>query len=243
MGHQNSTMAARFILVSSALALCAVVALFALAADQYEDISTSELASKDAVVALKAMLAKQAAMDKQEQALFATLSSKQKAAVHKAAAAKKAKPLSKDDQIAKLKAQLAAAEAKEKKVEQHKTAKAKHLSGIAKIEHDESVMTTGKEFEKFHGTKAKRWAHTHTRRAHTRTAHTHARTHTHKHTAQDARDMPDRAYMRMCRPRGTRFLCYTVMMGLFPQVPLSAKELTENCAGFPSSINMSLWPK
>ena len=46
----------RFILVSSALALCAVVALFALAADQYEDISTSELASKDAVVALKAML-------------------------------------------------------------------------------------------------------------------------------------------------------------------------------------------
>ena len=55
-------------------------------------------------------------MDKQEQALFATLSSKQKAAVHKAAAAKKAKPLSKDDQIAKLKAQLAAAEAKEKKV-------------------------------------------------------------------------------------------------------------------------------
>ena len=109
-------MAARFFLVSSALALCAVVALFALAADQYEDISTSELASKDAVVALKAMLAKQAAMDKQEQALFATLSSKQKAAVHKAAAAKKAKPLSKDDQIAKLKAQLAAAEAKEKKV-------------------------------------------------------------------------------------------------------------------------------
>jgi len=155
MGHENSTMQ-RFILVSSALALCAVVALFALAADQYEDISTSELASKDAVVALKAMLAKQAAMDKQEQALFATLSSKQKAAVHKAAAAKKAKPLSKDDQIAKLKAQLAAAEAKEKKVEQHKTAKAKHLSGIAKIEHDESVMTTGKEFEKFHGTKAKK---------------------------------------------------------------------------------------
>merc|ERR1712216_671422 len=133
MGHQNSTMAARFILVSSALALCAVVALFALAADQYEDISTSELASKDAVVALKAMLAKQAAMDKQEQALFATLSSKQKAAVHKAAAAKKAK---------------------EKKVEQHKTAKAKHLSWVAKIEHNESVMTTGKEFEKFHGTKA-----------------------------------------------------------------------------------------
>merc|ERR1712216_542453 len=130
MGHQNSTMGQRFILVSSALALCAVVALFALAADQYEDISTSELASKDAVVALKAMLAKQAAMDKQEQALFATLSSKQKAAVHKAA--------------------------KEKKVEQHKTAKAKHLSGIAKIEHDESVMTTGKEFEKFHGTKAKK---------------------------------------------------------------------------------------
>jgi hypothetical protein len=81
----------RFLLVSSALAMCAVVALFALAADQYSAInSTDELASKDAVSALKSMLQRQAAMDKQEASLFATLTTK-KAAVHHAAAVKKAK--------------------------------------------------------------------------------------------------------------------------------------------------------
>ena len=77
--------------MSTALAMCSVVALFALAADQYSQISsTDELASKDAVNQLKSMLQKQAAMDKEEAGLFATLTTKQKAAVHKAAAAKKA---------------------------------------------------------------------------------------------------------------------------------------------------------
>ena len=85
----------RFLLVSTALALCAVVALFALAADQYGKInSTDELASKSAVDALKSMLQKQAAMDQQEASLFAQLTHK-KAAVHHAAAAKKAKHSSK----------------------------------------------------------------------------------------------------------------------------------------------------
>jgi len=71
--------------------MCLVVALFALAADQYSQISsTDELASKDAVNQLKSMLQKQAAMDKEEAGLFATLTTKRKAAVHTAAAAKKA---------------------------------------------------------------------------------------------------------------------------------------------------------
>jgi len=30
-----------------------------------------------------------------------------------------------------------------------------HLSGLAKIKHDDSVLTTGKEFQKLHGAKAK----------------------------------------------------------------------------------------
>ena len=82
-----------FLLVSTALAMCAVVALFALAADQYRDInSADELESQNTVSALKAMLAKQAAMDKQEAGLFAALTTK-KAAVHKAAAKKAKKPV------------------------------------------------------------------------------------------------------------------------------------------------------
>ena len=83
---------ARFLLVSSALGVCAVVALFALAADQYAQITAGdELASASAVSSLKAMLQKQAAMDAQEASLFAQLTTKKKAAVHKEAAAKKAK--------------------------------------------------------------------------------------------------------------------------------------------------------
>jgi len=159
----------RFLLVSTALALCAVVALFALAADQYGKInSTDELASKSAVNALKSMLQKQAAMDQQEASLFAQLTHK-KAAVHHAAAAKKAKHSSKakaaskdnSSEVAKLKAELAAAEAKNKKdaKKEHTEKKAKkekkHLTGLAKIQHDESYMTTGKDFEKLHGGKAK----------------------------------------------------------------------------------------
>ena len=83
---------ARFILVSSALGMCAVVALFALAADQYSQITaTDELASAGAVSALKSMLQKQAAMDAKEASLFAQLTTKKKVAVHKEAAAKQAK--------------------------------------------------------------------------------------------------------------------------------------------------------
>jgi len=156
---------ARFLLVSTALAMCAVVALFALAADQYRDInSADELESQSTVSALKAMLAKQAAMDKQEAGLFAALTTK-KAAVHKAAAKKAKKPVSKDDEIAKLKAQLAAAESKAKRDKaakaekpEHKAHEEKHehLTGLAKIKHDESYLTTGKEFAKYHGKKAKK---------------------------------------------------------------------------------------
>jgi hypothetical protein len=39
------------------------------------------------------------------------------------------------------------------------TAKAvpkKHLTGLAKLKHDESYMTTGKDFLKLHGSKAKK---------------------------------------------------------------------------------------
>ena len=32
----------------------------------------------------------------------------------------------------------------------------KHLTGLAKLKHEESVMTTGKDFEQLHGTKAKK---------------------------------------------------------------------------------------
>jgi hypothetical protein len=153
-------MGPRFLLVSSALGVCAVVALFALAADQYSQINTAdELASGGAVKALQAMLQKQAAMDAQEANLFAQLTTKKKAAVHKEAAAKKTKhsiktarcarrrllcappfvapggacdavgalgaelrgrgsvntSKGKSDEVAKLKAELAAAEAKDKK--------------------------------------------------------------------------------------------------------------------------------
>ena len=112
----------RFLLVGSALGLCAVVALFALAADQYSAITAGdELVSKDTVSALKAMLQKQASMDKEEAGLFAALTTKKKAVVHhqaavKRAAVKKVNHVSqKDDEVAKLKAELAAAEAKDKK--------------------------------------------------------------------------------------------------------------------------------
>lgn len=37
-----------------------------------------------------------------------------------------------------------------------KAAPKKHLTGLAKLKHEESVMTTGKDFEQLHGTKAKR---------------------------------------------------------------------------------------
>ena len=97
--------------------MCAVVALFALAADQFSAITADdELVSKDTVSALKAMLQKQASMDKEEAGLFAQLTTKKKAVVHHQAAIKKAKHVSKkDDEVAKLKAELAAAEAKDKK--------------------------------------------------------------------------------------------------------------------------------
>jgi hypothetical protein len=93
------------------------VALFALAADQYSAITADdELVSKSTVSALKAMLQKQASMDKEEAGLFAKLTTKKKAVVHHQAAVKKAKHASqKDDEVAKLKAELAAAEAKDKK--------------------------------------------------------------------------------------------------------------------------------
>ena len=92
----------RFLLVSSALGVCAVVALFALAADQYSQINTAdELASGGAVKALQAMLQKQAAMDAQEATLFAQLTTKKKAAVHKEAAAKKAKHSAKTSRCAR----------------------------------------------------------------------------------------------------------------------------------------------
>jgi hypothetical protein len=105
----------RFIMVSTALAMCAVIALFALAADQYSSIrSTDELESQSAISALKAMLQKQSQMDKMESGLFAKLvnTKDKKAAVHHQAAAKK-QTSKKDDEVAKLKAELAAAEAKE----------------------------------------------------------------------------------------------------------------------------------
>ena len=102
-------------MVSTALAMCAVIALFALAADQYSSIrSTDELESQSAISALKAMLQKQSQMDKMESGLFAKLvnTKDKKAAVHHQAAAKK-QTSKKDDEVAKLKAELAAAEAKE----------------------------------------------------------------------------------------------------------------------------------
>jgi len=151
----------RFILVGSALGLCAVVALFALASDQYSAITADdELVSKGTVSALKAMLQKQASMDKAEAGLFAKLTTKKKAVVHHQAAIKKAKHVSKkDNEVAKLKAELAAAEAKDKKDTKKATATAapkKHLTGLAKLKHEENVMTTGKDFEQLHGTKAKK---------------------------------------------------------------------------------------
>jgi len=74
--------------VSSALGLCAVVALFALAADQHRGLVTAdELAT---VGAYKSMLQNLAEMDKQLP-LASPLSDKKKKAVHKEAAAKKAK--------------------------------------------------------------------------------------------------------------------------------------------------------
>ena len=74
------------ILVSSALGVCAVVALFVLAADQHRG-PADELAT---VNAYKSMLQNLAEMDKQLP-LDSPLSDKKKKAVHKEAAAKKAK--------------------------------------------------------------------------------------------------------------------------------------------------------
>ena len=37
-----------------------------------------------------------------------------------------------------------------------KAAPKKHLTGLAKLKHEESIMTTGKDFEQLHGTKAKK---------------------------------------------------------------------------------------
>ena len=37
-----------------------------------------------------------------------------------------------------------------------KAAPKKHLTGLAALKHEESVMTTGKDFEKLHGSKAKK---------------------------------------------------------------------------------------
>jgi hypothetical protein len=74
------------ILVSSALGVCAVVALFVLAADQHRG-PADELAT---VNAYKSMLQNLAEMDKQIP-LASPLPVKKRAAVHKGAGAKKAK--------------------------------------------------------------------------------------------------------------------------------------------------------
>jgi hypothetical protein len=76
------------ILVSSALGVCAVVALFALDADQHRDLVTAdELAT---VNSYKSMLQNLAEMDTQIP-LASPLPDKKRAAVHKEAGAKKAK--------------------------------------------------------------------------------------------------------------------------------------------------------
>ena len=94
LSKNRSTGSRRFAIASMAATyFSSATALFALAADQYRDInSADELESQSTVSALKAMLAKQAAMDKQEAGLFAALTTK-KAAVHKAAAKKAKKPV------------------------------------------------------------------------------------------------------------------------------------------------------
>lgn len=37
-----------------------------------------------------------------------------------------------------------------------KAAPKKHLTGLAELKHEESIMTTGKDFEQLHGAKAKK---------------------------------------------------------------------------------------
>eukprot|EP00960_Hanusia_phi_P054905 762811-Hanusia_phi.AAC.2 len=89
----------RFLLVASSLAICAVIALFALASDQYQALMKSgnselEQVNYKAVAELQQMLKKQSAMDVKEAQLFQEIQTSQKKSAVHAAALKKAASLS-----------------------------------------------------------------------------------------------------------------------------------------------------